>query len=235
MGSGISARKVLIIDDDKLWRGVMSGLFQSAGYGTAAAATCREGLALAASERPDCVLLDFHLGDGDGGQVCAGIRASGALRKTPVVMVSADPAEEINSYSLYGADGFILKGCSFEKIRAVVESVLRRVEMERGCLEAGDLRLEPEGCRVLRQGHSALVLPPEQFRLFSLLFERSPRCVGEEEISRRVLGASGPADRTDQIRSLVYRLRRSLGTQLSLRVRNESRQGWAYVPPRDRQ
>jgi len=233
MGSGASERGiVLIVDDDKSWCFVMAKLFSSAGYTAMTAGTCGEGLRLADSCRPVCILLDFHMPDGDGGMVCSAVRGSTALRKTPIVIVSADPAEELNAYSLYHADGFILKGASLEKILAVVQSVLRRVDMERGCLEKGDLKLDPEGYRVFRNGRPVLTLTLEQFRLLSLLVEAGPDPVGEAEICRCVLNSAHTPEKTEAIRSLVYRLRQGLGLRLACRIKNLSGLGWAYVQPR---
>jgi DNA-binding response OmpR family regulator len=232
MVSGGPSKKILIVDDDKLWRGNLTRFFALSGYTVLSSPTCAGAMETLPVERPDCVLLDFHLGDGDGGEFCLKLRGDAALKKTPVIIVSADPAEELNAYSAYKADGFILKGCSLEKIAAVVESVLRRVEMERGALECGELKLDPDGCRLFRKGRQAAVLPPEQFRLLALLLEASPRPVPEDEIAVRVLGGRTDSQRTEAVYSLVYRLRRSLGPQLSLRVKNLSGRGWAYAVPR---
>jgi len=229
---GAVPKKILVVDDDKLWRGNLTRFFSGAGYTVLSAPACAGAMEALCAERPDCVLLDFHLSDGDGGEFCLRLRGDACLKKTPVIIVSADPAEELNAYSAYKADGFILKGCSLEKIAGVVESVLRRVEMERGALECGDIKLEPDGCRLLRKGRQVAALPPEQFRLLALLVESSPKPVPEDEISARVVGGRTDAQRSEAVYSLVYRLRRSLGPQLSLRIKNLSGRGWTYAVPR---
>lgn len=223
--------KILIVDDDKLWRGNLSRLFAASGYRVAAAEDCASGMEALRSLRPDCVLLDFHMRDGDGGDFCLKLRETSGLSRTPVVMVSADPAEELNAYSSYKADGFILKGCPLEKILAVTRSVLRRVEMERGVLEAGDLKLDPEGFRLFRKGREAAALTHEQFRLLAMLIEAAPEPVGEARISERLLGVVPEEGRSDAVYSLVYRLRQSLGPQLAKRVKNISGRGWLYEQP----
>lgn len=235
MGSGTSSRKlILIIDDEKLWRSSISRFFSLNGWTAATAASCAEGLKLAEATRPDCILLDFHMPDGDGGAVCSSIRANSLLRKTPVIIVSADPGEELNAYGLYHADGFILKGARLEKILVVAEGVLRRVELDRGCLEKGDLKLDPHGCRVYRKDRQVAALTPEQFRLLAVLIEASPEPVAEPEIFRRVLDAEYNPERVEAVYSLVYRLRRSLGPGLARRIMSVSGRGWACVQPRAR-
>lgn len=235
MGSGTSARKlILIIDDDKIWRYTISQFFSLNGWVAAAAASCAEGLRIAETTRPDCILLDFHMPDGDGGAVCSAVRASASLRRTPVIIVSADAEEELNAYGLYHADGFILKGARLEKILAVAEGALRRIELDRGCLEKGDLKLDPQGCLVFRKGRQAAALTPEQFRLLTVLIEASPEAVGEPEIFRRVLDLDYNPEKSEAVYSLIYRLRRSLGPSLARRIKNVSGRGWACSQPRVR-
>jgi DNA-binding response OmpR family regulator len=226
--------KALIIDDDAVWCRNLTTLFSSSGFQARSALSCADGLALAGSWRPDCVLLDFYLKDGDGGSLCLAMRASPELGRVPVIMISGDPAEELNAYTSYKADGFILKGARFDKILAVVHTILRRVGMERGALTNGDISLEPGVCRLLRRGHAPLQLPPEQFRLLHLLVGRAPVPVSEAEICSAVMGAEYAGERAEAVYSLVYRLRRTLGPQLALRVKNLSSRGWAYVSPRER-
>lgn len=222
---------LLVIDDDTSWLGSVARYFTASGFDVRTAATCAAGVELAGAVRPDCVLLDFHLVDGDGGAVCSYLRADPALRKTPIIMVSGDLLRELDSYNKYKADGFILEGTQFAKIQAIIESVLRRVNWERGIFETGDLRLEKETLRVFRGSRLAAALSPEQFRLFSMLIEKSPAFVSEEDIARHVIG-SAPYGKTDAVRALLHRLRQKLGVQLGRRIKSKRSLGWIYVQPR---
>lgn len=223
---------ILIVDDDPVWLRAISSLFTLAGYAVRQARTCAEALKLAADGRHDAILLDFHLADGDGGDICAAIRADAAINKVPIIMISADPLEEQNAYFRYKADAFVLKGTELMKIRGVVESLLRRVSWERGTIEKDDLRLEPRDFQVLRGKKLLASLSPDQFALLALLLEKSPEVVSEDDIAKRVFDSDFAPDKTDAIRGLVYRLRLSLGRQIGRRIRNKSGRGWTYVSPR---
>lgn len=221
---------LLVIDDDSFWLRTVARFFTVAGYSVHTAETCAAGLALAGAVKPDCVLLDFHLPDGTAGDVCAALRSDLGLKKTPIIVMSADPQQELDSYAEHKADGFILKGTQFAKVWVIIESVLRRVNWERGIIEKGDIRLEKEFSRVFRDSKLAATLSPEQFKLLAMLLEKSPGFVGEEDISRHVLGASEV--KTDAVRALLHRLRLKLGLQLGRRIKSKRRLGWLYVQPR---
>ncbi|MDA8130486.1 MAG: response regulator [Elusimicrobia bacterium] len=223
---------LLIIDDDAAWTRIAAEFFARAGYTVGSAATCAEGLRRLRLARPDAILLDFHLTDGDGGEVCAAVRTDSELKKVPVIMVSADPTQEADAYLLHQADAFALKDGNFNRLVGVVEALLRRVGWERGITEKGDIRLEADGGRAYRSSRPLPSLSPEQFRLFSLLLDRSPAFVTEEEIARVVFNSDRSPELADAIRGLIYRLRLKLGRRLGRRVKNRSGRGWIYLPPR---
>ncbi len=87
----MSTRKtVLIIDDDADFTRAVAGLLTSAGYGVTSAINGREGLALARKARPDLILLDVMMDERtEGFFTLQQIRASAALRATPVIVVSS--------------------------------------------------------------------------------------------------------------------------------------------------
>jgi DNA-binding response OmpR family regulator len=227
---------LLIMDDDPAWLVFIAKFFTtSKKYNVHTAVTCAEVLKSAELHKPDCILLDFLMSDGNGGKVCASLRSNEKTKKIPVIMVSAYAEEEANSYFEYKADGFIRKGAKLINIRGIVESVLRRVRWERGIIEKGDTRVEPDGFRVFSRSKPVAELSPDQFRLFSLLFEKSPAFVSEDEISRRVFASSFAPGKADAIKMLSYRLRQKLGPRLARRIKNKRDLGWVYLQPRLRQ
>jgi DNA-binding NarL/FixJ family response regulator len=99
---------VLIVDDDPSFRAAAVDLLAARGYQVVGEAACgAEGLALASEIRPDAVLLDVNLPDGDGLAVAARLTAAGEPR---VLLTSSDsqaaPERLIRSS---GAVGFITK------------------------------------------------------------------------------------------------------------------------------
>jgi DNA-binding response OmpR family regulator len=122
-------RKILAIDDDQFWQRLMKRLFR-AEYEVQVAGSCAEGVRLAGEYNPDCILLDFHLADGDAIDVCTALRKNGKKLNAPVVIVSSDPSAEITAYAECRAAYFVLKGSqAMTELPAIVERLLTPVEV----------------------------------------------------------------------------------------------------------
>lgn len=122
-GANVVKRKILVVDDDLLWH----RLFQKvlAGYETHFASGCREGVVMAAQHQPDCILLDFHLGDGNAVLVCSELRKIPTLHNTPVVVISSDPMAECAAYMECGARHFLVKGSQvIQELPAIISGLL---------------------------------------------------------------------------------------------------------------
>lgn len=227
-------RTLLAVDDDKLWLATLNKWFTKAGYNVHAAATCAEAIRMADTLLPDCVLLDYSLGDGTGAEVCAFIRNSEKLRKTPIIVVSGCEEEELASHNQYQADAFILKPAQLAKVQAVMESALRRIRMDRDIVIHGDLRLEGASRQVYRDSKFVAQLCAEQFMLFSVLLGKSSSFVSEEELSMNVYAGKEPPEKGEGVRGVAQRLRENLGPQLSRRIKSKADKGWIYLRPRAR-
>lgn len=106
----MGTRKVLVIDDEIIWRNLLGRLLPPLGCEVAAAGSCAEGIRLAAELRPDCIVLDFNLRDGDAVDVCKALHACPGGHTAPVVIFSSDPAAEAAAYGECGAFKYVPKG-----------------------------------------------------------------------------------------------------------------------------
>ena len=121
----MARRSILIIDDAVIWRRLLRRVLSGTGYAVYAAATCAAGLKSAELHKPDCIVLDFHLTDGDAVSVCSALKANKSLQKTPVIICSSDPEAEITAYAECKAAYFILKGTRLViDLPRVIEGVL---------------------------------------------------------------------------------------------------------------
>ena len=80
---------VLIVDDNERNRKLARDVLRAAGFRTLEAASGAAGIALAAGELPDVVLLDLGLPDMDGTDVLRALRNSAQTAGLPVVALSA--------------------------------------------------------------------------------------------------------------------------------------------------
>jgi len=115
---------ILIIDDDECWRHLLVKLLRISKYNVYSAATCAAGINMAEVHRPDCIVVDFHLPDGNAADVCMRVRSHNDIKNTPIVILSSDPDAEVSAYRECRADKFILKGEPLAKIRAGIEGII---------------------------------------------------------------------------------------------------------------
>lgn len=85
--------KILIIDDSRVSRETLKSILPANKVEVLEATGGKEGLALAAKERPNLILLDFFMPDLNGDVVLKTLQASPELNQIPVVMMSANKAE----------------------------------------------------------------------------------------------------------------------------------------------
>lgn len=87
--------RILIIDDDFTQADALSFCFRKQGYEVSIATTCCDGMTSAFSQRPDVVVLDLALPDGDGLDVCAELADHRATADVPIVIVSGSERPDI--------------------------------------------------------------------------------------------------------------------------------------------
>lgn len=109
MESSVSA-KILIVDDEERNRKLLDVFAKADGYLTIIAASGKEGVALAVSERPNLILLDLMMPGMDGFEVAHWLKKNPVTRDIPIVIVSAlnDVAAHQRMLAS-GADEFIGK------------------------------------------------------------------------------------------------------------------------------
>lgn len=108
--TGDGAKRILVVDDVKLFRDLVQVVLGGTGYQVLAAESGREALEMARRERPDLVLLDLYMPEMDGEATCRALRAEPALAEVPVIMVtSGADAREVARCVEAGCDDYVLK------------------------------------------------------------------------------------------------------------------------------
>lgn len=221
---------LLIIDDDARWLNITAAYFKSLDYTVHTACTCAEGLRMLDTIRPDYVLTDYHLPDGNADKICEHIRAGVALKKALIVVVSGDDSVRDRAYGRCQADHYISKMTPYATIHAILSGMKRRVHWERGIVENGDIYLRTGDYQVCHGDKPPVTLSKERFALFSLLVEKSPAYLDEKTITARLYDCDFPDEKVAAVRVLLHRLKQDLGP-LAERIKNSRGVGWAYIPP----
>jgi DNA-binding response OmpR family regulator len=121
----VENKTILIIDDDDDIREFLGDLLESEGYRSQGAARGAEGLAMAASQKPDLILLDIMMPEIDGHETCERLKAGATTHDIPVIMVTVrNDIADISRSLVAGASGFIVKPFDSESLLQMVEMVL---------------------------------------------------------------------------------------------------------------
>jgi CheY-like chemotaxis protein len=117
--------RILVIEDNADNLELMVYLLEAFGHAVTAAVDGAGGLAAAASERPEVILCDLHLPGIDGYEVCRRLKADPALRRIPLLAVTASAMAGDRDRGLAtGFDGYIAKPIDPERFVTEVESFL---------------------------------------------------------------------------------------------------------------
>ena len=170
--------KILLIEDNaRVAQFVLKGLRES-GHVADHAATGRDGLFMASSERYDAIILDRMLPGGvDGLTIVSALRAAGD--RTPVMILSAlsDVDERIRGLKA-GGDDYLTKPFAFGELAARLDALARRAQAAtvETALTVGDLRMDLLKREVTRAG-AAIELQPREFKLLEYLMRHSGQVV----------------------------------------------------------
>jgi adenylate cyclase len=120
-----SGAKILVVDDVPENVRLLDAVLTASGYDVIPATDGRVALELAASAKPDIVLLDVVMPQPDGYAVCRQLRESEETAVLPVIMVTASQGPEKTKAIEAGADDLIAKPLDHDELLARVRSLLR--------------------------------------------------------------------------------------------------------------
>ena len=203
------AARILIVDDEPNIIGTVAPLLRGRGYDVATATSGRAALEMVQRIKPDLIVLDLGLPDMDGIEVCRQVRQSLTI---PIVVLSARGAEGDKVRALdAGADDYVTKPFGAEELLARIRATLRRVESPSapsGPIVRGDLVIDRERFRVLRDGEEVR-LTPKEFELLTLLAQQPGRVLTHRAILKAVWGPHA-GDQPEHLRVLVGSLRKKI-------------------------
>lgn len=206
---------ILVVDDESDIVDTLTYNLQQDGYRTRSARTGGEALK-SSKERPtpDLVLLDLMLPDLSGTEVCRELRRDEAMRRVPVIMLTAKDAEidRVVGFEV-GADDYVTKPFSVRELLLRVRAVLRRAKDAPASpsvkkVEFGELSVDPDAHQVW-VADSEVVLTALEFRLLSTLLERRGRVQTRTTLLEDVWGIHADIT-TRTVDTHVKRLREKL-------------------------
>lgn len=202
---------VLVIEDDQQVRRFLRTVLAGQGHAVVEAGTVAGGITELRRARPDVVLLDLGLPDGDGLAVLAALPADPP--RVPVVVLSARGQEGDKVIALdSGADDYLTKPFGAGELMARIRAVIRRGApagtTASEVLDVGPIRIDQARHEVTVEG-KLVHLTPIEFKLLVELARQPGRVMTHRQLLREVWGPTA-VDQNHYLRVHVAALRRKI-------------------------
>jgi two-component system KDP operon response regulator KdpE len=208
----------VIIEDEPQIRRFVRAALEAEGWQVFEADTLKMGLTQTGTRKPDLLVLDLGLPDGDGLELIRDVRGWSGV---PIVVLSArsDEADKVAALDA-GADDYLSKPFGVGELLARVRANLRRprVAAGDGATEAsgqadplfrfGEVEVDRQA-RLVRRNGVEVHLTPIEYRLLTVLISNAGRVLTHRQLLREVWGPSH-ADQSHYLRIYMGHLRQKL-------------------------
>jgi len=212
----MSAPVAVIIEDEPQIRRFVRSALEAEGWQVHEAGTAQRGLTEAGTRKPDLLVLDLGLPDGDGLDVIRDVRGWSAV---PIIVLSARVDEDDKIAALdAGADDYLTKPFGVGELLARVRANLRRpraaatdgvaAEEVDPVFSFGEIEVDRRARLVRRRG-AEVHLTPIEYRLLSVLIANAGRVLTHRQLLREVWGPSH-AEQSHYLRIYMGHLRQKL-------------------------
>ena len=200
----------LLVEDEPQIRRFVRVALETEGWQIHEAETLKRGLVEAGTRRPDIVILDLGLPDGDGFEFIKDVRNWSSV---PIIVLSARTGEIDKILALdSGADDYLTKPFGVGELLARVRSALRRIRQpganQNGVIQFGAVRVDMVS-RLVTKANEVVHLTPTEYRLLTTLVNNAGCVVTNRQLLQEVWGPSHSED-GHYLRIYLGRLRQKL-------------------------
>ncbi len=191
----VTALEILLVDDDKPLRDMLTRSFEREGHRVTAVADGAAALEAASARPYDIVLLDVALGAGPTGHDVARM-LRGRRDVVPIIMLTALDSEADAVQGLEaGADDYVTKPFGLAELRSRIRAVLRRAHgrVVEGRLRVGPVSMDRDLRRVTVE-ETPVKLTFSEFELLACLIARPGHVFNRQELLRAIWGDSAYRD-----------------------------------------
>jgi two-component system KDP operon response regulator KdpE len=204
---------VLLIEDNDKLRRLLRHTLHDAGYDVREAHSGQLGLQLAATRRPDVIILDLGLPDLEGAEVIRTLRLWWQTKPILVLSGRDSEAEKVAALEL-GADDYVVKPFAVPELLARVRAAIRRssrnVDPSRlSAFTSHGVSVDIERRQATRDGHP-VALTPNEFRVLAVLVRNAGLLVSADSLVRELWGPNSPTNNRNYLRSYMASLRSKL-------------------------
>ncbi|MGL4205640.1 MAG: two-component system response regulator KdpE [Aeromonadaceae bacterium] len=223
---------LLIVEDEQAIRRFVRSALEAEGFRVHEADTLQRGLIEAATRKPDLLVLDLGLPDGDGLDLIRDLRQWSSM---PVIVLSArvDESDKIAALDL-GADDYLIKPFGMGELLARVRAALRRrgtsSENPSSSVQLGEVTIDLALRRVTK-GEEELHLTPIEFRLLGELLAHPGKVLTHRHLLNAVWGPTF-IEHNHYLRIYMGHLRQKLESDPTLPryLITETGIGYRFIP-----
>lgn len=211
---GMSAKRILVVDDDDGIRELLSAYLGQVGFQLETAASGRQMWQVLARQKVDLVILDLMMPGEDGLALCGQLRRE---QQVAIIILTArdDATDRVVGLEL-GADDYVTKPFDPRELLARVRAVLRRWGEQEGVGNTrqeyvffSGWRLDVRARQMLSPEGVVISLPGSDFHVLRLLLEHANQALSRDFLLRQVFGRRfEPHDRAIDV--CISRLRQHL-------------------------
>lgn len=207
MGSSMNEMKVLLIEDDRAIVENLCSYLKEEGFAVTAVDGQAKAMELLEQQRPQLVLLDVTLKEGNGYSACTAIKAKYDL---PVIFLTAlgDEFSVVTGLDM-GADDYISKPFRPRELVSRMRSVLRRVGKSSRSIEIEDLKVDMEKGVVTRNGEEVF-LSALEYRLFLVFLNHRGSVLSRSQLLEEIWDIAGEYVNDNTLTVYIKRLREKI-------------------------
>ena len=183
------ARTILVVDDKREIRTLLSEYLTQEGFNVVDAGNGRDALYVAREAKPDLIILDLMMPEMGGYEF---MRVYSREADTPIIIVTArvDEGDKVLGLEL-GADDYVTKPFSMRELTARVRAVLRRLEKQTNdvpdLLRVADITLD-RNTRQVTVASQPVNLTPSEFEMLALFLNSPGRVFSRLDLLDRLQG-----------------------------------------------
>ena len=199
--------RVLLVDNDSHMLEALERTLTIRGLEISTAECGTQALESVRRRMYDAIVMDVHLPDIDGLEVCRRLRDGGDQTPILILTVRDGVQDRVRGLSV-GADDYLVRPFALDELAARIRALIRRADLEGrvGMLQFADLVLDPVSVQVWRRGR-LVELTVMEFRILKLLMRNPGRVIPREMIIEQTWGTE-PSLASNSLTVHVSRLRR---------------------------